>query len=57
MQHVLESELGGLEEVPVPRPRRELGSTISAGQERVRAQTLRPGPLPADAGPLLTLSM
>lgn len=38
MQHVLESELGGLEEVPVPRPRRELGSTISCRCEGFEVQ-------------------
>lgn len=35
MQHILESELEGLEEVRFPRPRHELGSTISVGRERV----------------------
>lgn len=36
MQHFLESELGGLEQVRVPRPRRELGSTISCRLEGSR---------------------
>lgn len=36
MQHFLESELGGLEQVRVPRPRHELGSTISCHLEGSR---------------------
>lgn len=36
MQHILESELEGLEEVRFPRPRRELGSTISCHLEGSR---------------------
>lgn len=42
MQHFLESELGGLEQVRVPRPRHELGSTISAGRGRVSAGAWAP---------------
>lgn len=45
MQHIL-SELERLEEVRVPRPRRELGSTISAGRDRMSAQLSAPSPPP-----------
>lgn len=49
VQHILESELEGLEEVRGPRPRHELGSTISAGR---REQSERsPGPCPPPLSP------
>lgn len=40
LQHILESELEGLEEVRGPRPRRELGSTISCHLEGSRGPEL-----------------
>lgn len=51
VQHILESELEGLEEVRGPRPRRELGSTISChleGSEVPRAELC--GLLPESKG-------
>lgn len=53
MQHFLESELGGLEQVRVPRPRRELGSTISGGKGQVNAGSWAPcHPQPLGVGGL-----